>query len=81
MASMNYCLTICHAAEGQHKQKIQQRVTQPVDIPKPTSYNNSTNFFGRILSFGSTLAVSTSGLNSPFTSTSLSFTDIDENSF
>ncbi|CAF2743516.1 unnamed protein product [Rotaria sp. Silwood2] len=82
MASMNYCLTVCHAVKEEHKQNTQQNASSsPVNIPKSTSHNSGTTFFGNIFSFGSISAASSSILNTSLTSTSLNFTDIDESPY
>ncbi|CAF1608559.1 unnamed protein product [Rotaria sp. Silwood1] len=81
MASMNYCLTLCHAAEEKYKQKTEQNTSQPVDIPKSNSSNNGTKFFGHFFSFGSLSAASASMQSNSWPSTYSSVTDIDPNPF
>jgi hypothetical protein len=75
MASMNYCFTVCRAAD----EKVQQEThpnTASVDIPTPAS--PGVNIFGRFFAFGSTPPASTTQLSNPFTIRASSFTDIDE---
>ncbi|CAF3572473.1 unnamed protein product [Rotaria socialis] len=60
MATMNYCLTVCRAAEEKHKQKIQGNSTKPIDIPKSTSDKNGIQLFRRFFSLGSEPNASTS---------------------
>jgi hypothetical protein len=86
MASMNYCFTVCRAAD----EKVQQE-THPNAAPPSTSSADNSNsispptpgayFFGRFFSFGSTPPASTSQLPNPFTVKASSFTDIDEDLF
>ncbi len=79
MASMNYCFTVCRAAE----EKVQQE-THPnasVDSPHLTSPGIGAYFFGRFFSFGSTPPASTSTLSNTFTVKASGLTDIDENLF
>jgi len=80
MASMNYCFTVCRAAE----EKVQQEThpnTSSVDSPHLASPGIGAYFFGRFFSFGSTSPASTSTLSNTFTVKASDFTDIDENLF
>ncbi|CAF3400005.1 unnamed protein product [Rotaria socialis] len=79
MATMNYCLTVCRAAEEKHKQKIQGNSTKPIDIPKSTSDKNGIQLFRRFFSLGSEPNASTSFVSNPIIFKSMSFADIDEN--
>jgi hypothetical protein len=76
MASMNYCLTVCRAAEEKIQQETHSSSSDSVNSP-----GTGASFFGHFFSFGSTPAASTSQLSNPFTVRASSFTDIDENIF
>ena len=84
MASMNYCFTVCRAAD----EKVQQKTHSTSASPSINSSNSGSPttpgayFFGRFFSFGSlTPLASTSTLSNPFTVKASGFTDIDENLF
>jgi len=76
MASMNYCFTVCRAAEEHHP-----KPSSSVDISSSTSPGAGAYFFGRFFSFGLTPSASTSQLTNPFTVKASTFTDIDEDLF
>jgi len=81
MASMNYCFTVCRAADEKVQQETHPNASPAVDIPNSTSPGNGAYFFGRFFSFNLTPPASTSTLSNPFTVRASSFTDIDENLF
>jgi hypothetical protein len=66
MASMNYCFTVCRAAEdkAQHDQHGHASSTA-IDVPQSSSPGAGAYFFGRFFSFGSPSPVST--MTNPFT--------------
>ncbi len=78
---MNYCFTVCRAAEEKVHQETHSNASTPVDIPSPVLPGTGAYFFGRFFSFGLTPPASTSTLNNPFTVRASSFTDIDEDLF
>ncbi|CAF1018721.1 unnamed protein product [Rotaria magnacalcarata] len=81
MATMNYYLTICRAAEEKYEQKIQGNSTKSIGFPKSPSDNNGIQLFGHFFSFGSAPNTSTSFISNPIIFKSMNFADIDENSF
>jgi hypothetical protein len=81
MASMNYCFTVCRAADEKVQQETHPNTPSVVDVPNSTSPGTGAYFFGRFFSFGSTPPASTSTLSNPFTVKASSFTDIDEDLF
>jgi hypothetical protein len=52
MASMNYCFTVCRAAEEKSQQKFGSTASSAVDIPASSSPGIGAYFFGRFFSFG-----------------------------
>ncbi|CAF0815428.1 unnamed protein product [Rotaria sp. Silwood1] len=53
MASMNYCFTICRAAEEKVQQKNHSNsASSAIDVPNPSSPNTGAYFFGKFFSFG-----------------------------
>jgi len=63
MASMNYCFTVCRAAE----EKVQhEHQSSNIDVPHSVSPGTGAYFFGRFFSFGTTPPLSTSSINNPF---------------
>lgn len=82
MASMNYCFTVCRAAEKKVQQETQSNLeSSSVDVPSSASSGTGAYFFGRFFSFGLTPPASTSQLTNPFTVKASSFTDLDEDLF
>lgn len=85
MASMNYCFTVCRAADEKVQQETNSQRTSPVDIPKGKNPNNLGGyFFGKFFSFNLTppLANSTVSFSHSFTvKASSSFTDLEEDLF
>lgn len=77
MASMNYCFTVCRAADEKVQQKSHANTTS-IDIPTPTPTSPGVNIFGRFFAFGSTPPASTTQLSNRFNVRASSFTDIDE---
>jgi hypothetical protein len=54
MASMNYCFTVCRAADEKVQQETHSNATSAsVDTPNSTSTGTGAYFFGRFFSFGS----------------------------
>lgn len=79
MASMNYCFTVCRAAE----EKVQQKnhldaPSTNIDIPNSSSPSAGAYFFGHFFSFGLTPPTSTIA-NSFIVKASSRFNDIDDN--
>ena len=86
MASMNYCFTVCRAADEKVQQETHRTSPTPaVDIPKVNHTHASPGayFFGRFFSFNLTPPSSSgSTFSHSFTvKASSSFTDIDEDLF
>jgi len=81
MASINYCFTVCRAADEKVQQETHPNVSSVDASSSSTSPGTGAYFFGRFFSFGSTSPASTSQLTNPFTVKASSFTDIDENLF
>jgi hypothetical protein len=88
MASMNYCFTVCRAADEKVQQETHPNAAPPSSSSSSANNSNSISpptpgayFFGRFFSFGSTPSASTSQLSNPFTLKASSFTDIDEDLF
>ncbi len=74
MASINYCFTVCRAADEKVQQETHPNVSSD-DVPASvTSPGPGAYFFGRFFSFGST-----SQITNPFTIKASNSTDIDEN--
>ena len=67
MASMNYCFTVCRAAEekAQQEQHLHAGPSNNIDVPQSVSPNTGAYFFGRFFSFGSTPPAS--AMMNPFT--------------
>jgi hypothetical protein len=81
MASMNYCFTVCRAADEKVQQQTHPIASSSVKIPNSASPTTGAYFFGRFFSFALTPPGSTSTLSNPFTVKASSFTDIDEDLF
>lgn len=78
MATINYCLTLCHAADGKNKAKSQDTLSKPVNIENPKSDNNHFQLFGRTISVGSAPVSSLLMPDTRHIFRSMSFTDSDE---
>ncbi|CAF4016395.1 unnamed protein product [Adineta steineri] len=85
MASMNYCFTVCRAADEKVQQETHPNLssssTPAVDTPQSVSPGNGAYFFGRFFSFGTSPPASTTTLSNPFAVKAAGFADIDENLF
>jgi len=82
MASMNYCFTVCRAAEEKAQQKtLLNASSTAVDVPNSSSPSAGAYFFGRFFSFGTTPPASRSLLNNPFIIKASHSTDIDDDIF
>ena len=80
MASMNYCFTVCRAAEEKVQQENHSSASSAViDTPNSPSTGAGAYFFGRFFSFGSTPPASTSIINNPFTVKASNHNDITDN--
>jgi len=73
MASINYCFTVCRAADEKVQQETHPKVSSDDVQANSTSSNTGAYFFGRFFSFGS------SQLTNPFTIKASNSTTIDEN--
>lgn len=63
MASMNYCFTLCRAAE----EKVQhEHQSANIDVPQSGSPGTGAYFFGRFFSFGTTPPLSAASMSNPF---------------
>ncbi len=76
MASINYCFTVCRAADEKVQQETHPKVSSDDVQANSNSSNTGAYFFGRFFSFGSS---STSQLTNPFTIKASNSTTIDEN--
>jgi hypothetical protein len=82
MASMNYCFTVCRAAEEKVQQKnLSNTPSASIDVPNSSSPSAGAYFFGRFFSFGLTPPLSTSTLSNPFIVKASHFNDIDDDLF
>jgi hypothetical protein len=82
MASMNYCFTVCRAAEEKVQQKnLSNTPSAAIDDSNSSSTSFGAYFFGRFFSFGLTSPISTSTISNPFTVKASDFNDIDDNMF
>jgi hypothetical protein len=81
MASMNYCFTVCRAADEKVQQETHPNASTAVDTPHSVSPGTGAYFFGRFFSFGSSPPASTSTLSNPFAVRASSFAEPDENLF
>jgi hypothetical protein len=78
MASMNYCFTVCRAAEEKAQQKSASS-SAAVDIPASSSPGIGAYFFGRFFSFGLSPTISSSTLSNPFVVKASQSNNIDDN--
>lgn len=79
---MNYCFTVCRAAE----EKVQQEnhsngSSKAIDIPTSSPSNAGAYFFGRFFSFGLTPPISTTSIANSFIVKAAKLNDIDNNIF
>jgi hypothetical protein len=80
MASMNYCFTVCRAAEEKVQQENHSNASStPIKVPNSSSPGTGALFFGRFFSFGLTPPISTSAIHNPFIVKASHFNDIDDN--
>jgi hypothetical protein len=79
MASMNYCFTVCRAAEEKAHQE--HTSSAAIDVPNSPSTNAGAYFFGRFFSFGLTPPASTSTILNPFIVKAFDRNDINDNIF
>jgi hypothetical protein len=76
MASMNYCFTVCRAAEEKVQQENHSNTSSAaIDIPNSPSSTAGAYFFGRFFSFGLTPPALTSSITSPFVIKALDHND------
>jgi hypothetical protein len=67
MASMNYCFTVCRAAEEKAQRENHSNTpTTAIDVPNSTSPGTGAYFFGRFVSFDLTPPASASTIINPF---------------
>jgi hypothetical protein len=79
MASMNYCFTVCRAAEEKVQQENQSHTTSAaMDVPNSSSPGVGAYFFGRFFSFGLTPPAFTSTIPNPFTVKAAQVNDMDD---
>jgi len=82
MASMNYCFTVCRAAEEKAQQENHSNASSTAtDVPNSSSPGTGAYFFGRFFSFDLTSALSTSTIHNPFVVKASHFNDIDDFNF
>ena len=82
MASMNYCFTVCRAADEKVQQETHSNTSTAVDTPNSASPSTpGAYFFGRFFSFSSSPPASSSTLSNPFAVKAAGFADMDENLF
>ncbi len=82
MASMNYCFTVCRAAEEKVQQEHHSNSSSAViDVPHSPSPGTGAYFFGRFFSFGLAPPASASTLFNPFIVKAAQFNDMNDNIF
>ncbi|CAF2400055.1 unnamed protein product [Rotaria sp. Silwood2] len=80
MASMNYCFTICRAAEEKVQQQNHSNASSAIDVPNSSSPNTGAYFFGRFFSFGLSPPASTSTIDNSFVFKTTNLNEINDNS-
>jgi hypothetical protein len=82
MASMNYCFTVCRAADEKVQRENHSNVpSTTIDTPKSSSPGTGAYFFGRFFSFGLTPPLSKSTISNSFTVKASHFNDTDDEIF
>jgi hypothetical protein len=79
MASMNYCFTVCRAAEEKAQQKAASSSSDALDNSPSSSPGVGAYFFGRFFSFGLSLPISASTISNPFIVKASQSNHIDDN--
>ncbi len=78
MASMNYCFTVCRAAEEKAQQKAASS-SAAIDTSASSSPGVGAYFFGRFFSFGLSPPISASTISNPFIVKASQSNHIDDN--